>query len=468
MGFTNRQSSGGGLTSPVAIADGGTGATTAALARTALGLGTAATAATGDFAAASHAHAGTDITSGTVADARLTANVTLLGNTFNGASQLVQMTAATKLPAVDGSLLTNLPAGSPPGVNVESLSAGKTLTYGTDDQYQFLNPNGGDRDITLDTASGVEGATFTVVNNGSYSTSNFLTIKQGGTTLDILYARNKATYLFYGSGWLPVGLGTGLGSLTGNLEDGALGIGPQAKAYNLGTSVGSNSSARDAGAALGRYSSANSQGAAVGHSASADTNGAAVGYNASAGSYGAALGHSSSAAIYGVAIGYGASAANNHGIAKGVFSKAERYGEEVRSTDEASTQKNSYSSFGFQGVTTDATPAELLLLGVAAKRLTLLAQSALAFRMIAVAYDDAGTQGATWSISGGIRRDGANNTALIGTVVKTMVSNDAGMAAADITVTADDTNESLKVEVTGIAATTIHWAVKVEASEVRY
>ena len=49
-----------------------------------------------------------NISSGTLADARLSANVTLQSNTFNGASQLVQMTAATKLPAVDGSLLTSL------------------------------------------------------------------------------------------------------------------------------------------------------------------------------------------------------------------------------------------------------------------------------------------------------------------------------------------------------------------------
>lgn len=38
--------------------------------------------------------------------------VTLAGNAFNGASQLVQTTAAGKLPALDGSLLTNLPSGS--------------------------------------------------------------------------------------------------------------------------------------------------------------------------------------------------------------------------------------------------------------------------------------------------------------------------------------------------------------------
>jgi hypothetical protein len=50
-----------------------------------------------------------NIASGTLADARLTSAVTKQGNTFNGASQLVQLDASAKLPAVDGSNLTNLP-----------------------------------------------------------------------------------------------------------------------------------------------------------------------------------------------------------------------------------------------------------------------------------------------------------------------------------------------------------------------
>ena len=53
----------------------------ASVARTTLGLGTAATAATGDFASASHNHAAGDITSGTVATARLGSG-TADGTTF--------------------------------------------------------------------------------------------------------------------------------------------------------------------------------------------------------------------------------------------------------------------------------------------------------------------------------------------------------------------------------------------------
>ncbi len=49
-----------------------------------------------------------NIASGTLADARLSSAVTKQGNTFNGASQLVQLDASAKLPAIDGSNLTNL------------------------------------------------------------------------------------------------------------------------------------------------------------------------------------------------------------------------------------------------------------------------------------------------------------------------------------------------------------------------
>lgn len=40
-------------------------------------------------------------------------NVTTQGNTFNGAGQLVQLDSSGRLPAVDGSQLTNLPSSTP-------------------------------------------------------------------------------------------------------------------------------------------------------------------------------------------------------------------------------------------------------------------------------------------------------------------------------------------------------------------
>lgn len=54
-----------------------------------------------------------DLTSGTLDDARLSSNVTLKGNTFNGAGQLVELDGATGfLPALDGRLLGNLSASN--------------------------------------------------------------------------------------------------------------------------------------------------------------------------------------------------------------------------------------------------------------------------------------------------------------------------------------------------------------------
>jgi len=53
-----------------------------------------------------------------VEDVLTNENVTKEGNTFNGASQLVKLDANTKLPAVDGSNLTNLPIPPSTGGNL--------------------------------------------------------------------------------------------------------------------------------------------------------------------------------------------------------------------------------------------------------------------------------------------------------------------------------------------------------------
>jgi hypothetical protein len=69
----------------------------------------------------------TNITSGTLGDARLTANVTTQGNTFNTANKLVQLDATAKLPAIDGSQLTNLPTPATPTL-AQVTTAGNTTT----------------------------------------------------------------------------------------------------------------------------------------------------------------------------------------------------------------------------------------------------------------------------------------------------------------------------------------------------
>jgi hypothetical protein len=74
-----------------------------------------------------------NISSGTIADARLSSQVTVQGNTFNGASQLVQMNASTQLPAVSGINLTalnasNLGSGTIPDARLSASVELKTKT----------------------------------------------------------------------------------------------------------------------------------------------------------------------------------------------------------------------------------------------------------------------------------------------------------------------------------------------------
>ncbi len=51
-----------------------------------------------------------DLDRGELSDSRLSSNVTLQGNSFNGNSELVQLTAGGLYPALDGSLITNVTA----------------------------------------------------------------------------------------------------------------------------------------------------------------------------------------------------------------------------------------------------------------------------------------------------------------------------------------------------------------------
>lgn len=63
--------------------------------------------------------------------ANIPSNLTTQGNTFNGASQLVQLDSSGKLPAIDGSQLTNLPSSTPTNMvttnTIQDITAIKTF-----------------------------------------------------------------------------------------------------------------------------------------------------------------------------------------------------------------------------------------------------------------------------------------------------------------------------------------------------
>ena len=95
--------------------------------------------------------------------------------------------------------------------------------------------------------------------------------------------------------------------------------------------------------------------------------------------------------------------------------------------------------------------------------------SAYTFQGICIANVTAGGDTSGWKFEGVIKR-GANpaSTTLVGAVTPTVIAQDAGASAWVLAVTADTTNGGIKVEVTGAAATTIRWVVKIETTEVTF
>jgi hypothetical protein len=305
----------------------------------------------------------------------------------------------------------------------------------------------------------------------------------------LLQAGQEPRFIYTPNGWLtPRGAATGSGAdgdttaIGLAFGSGAIGsygsvaIGFNANAANFGSgggvAIGNSSSSPAGGVAIGFSAAAANSGDSVAIGASAiGSSGVAVGGAASTGSSNSvAVGISAAANDNGVAIGPSAlSASKSYAVALGYRSTAQRYRELVKSADGATTTLQSFSILDWYGDTTDATPAELLLGGTASQRALLLNSSAFIFKLLVAARNNADDVSSFWELTGGIKR-GANAaaTAIVGSVTKTITAADAGAATWDIGATADTTNGSLKLTVTGEAAKTIRWNVRGDISELRF
>jgi hypothetical protein len=257
---------------------------------------------------------------------------------------------------------------------------------------------------------------------------------------------------------------------------------------------------------IGQTISGDSSGNAVTIGYNADTvspsggSGTAVGYNAKGGNYGVAIGSeavgtgfsvaigrsSSATASFGVSLGCGATSSNlgialgansnatakNFSIAKGFYSKVQRWNEEVKSSDGADPQKYSYSTLAWHGETTNDTQTELFLGGTANQRCTVLASSAFGFSIYVTAKDNVNSKGKRWKLEGMIQRNGSNVTSLVGSVTPTVITqsdyNGTGTDTWNIVALADDINEALVLKFTGEASKTIRIIARGEIEECRF
>lgn len=117
--------------------------------------------------------------------------------------------------------------------------------------------------------------------------------------------------------------------------------------------------------------------------------------------------------------------------------------------------------------TTDATATHLTLGGAAEStgtRLVIPTDTTWLFSALIVARrTDADGESAAYRVEGCIDNN-AGTTALVGTPVVTVLSEDT--ATWDVAASANDTNDALRLTVTGEAAKTINWVARVELVEV--
>jgi hypothetical protein len=97
----------------------------------------------------------------------------------------------------------------------------------------------------------------------------------------------------------------------------------------------------------------------------------------------------------------------------------------------------------------------------------LTAETTWTFDIKLSAYNDTDNTTAWWIIRGGIRRNAANSTTLIGSLIEER-DYEGTMSGTSVAVTADDTNEALKIAVTGLASKNIRWVAVVDVAQVSW
>ena len=165
-------------------------------------------------------------------------------------------------------------------------------------------------------------------------------------------------------------------------------------------------------------------------------------------------------------------ASANYAHAEGIESSAYLLAQYAKASGEFSVAGDAqYSNVVLRCATTTASTTEMTLTGGAPlgnSRVILPANRTWMFTISIAARQTAGTgtvgDSGIYKIEGGIKRDGSNNTVLVGSITKTVLGED--QPTWDVTAEADNTNECLVIKVNGEASKTIHWVAKADLVEV--
>ena len=322
------------------------------------------------------------------------------------------------------------------GANIETLTGNKTLTS-SDEEYQIYR---GTAYVSVQLPlSGPAGMSFVIKNNNSSGSSVFYTIKkESGIEIDKLGSDMICRYIFDGSSWHKLGFQNNIG------------IGHSVFSKSFGVSVGYYSSGNNAyGVGIGYGASSNSDG------------GVGIGRDARNNNE------------YAVGIGTEATGQyKTYSTALGSYSQVERKGEYIEGIDTIHYgNKAIHSKWKYYGETTDGSTHEIYVRGISGNRMEILAKEVVQFTMQVTAIDSTNYDAKVWEVKGAIKRDASNNTSLVGSITKTVIAQDSGATNWDIFVTADNTYNALKLEVSEVdvaTGKTIRWAATSYNTEVRF
>jgi hypothetical protein len=183
--------------------------------------------------------------------------------------------------------------------------------------------------------------------------------------------------------------------------------------------------------------------------------------------YATAIGESNtSSGPAAITIGYSNAASGRCSIATGISAVANRQGQRShQSVAFAAAGDCQRVDFALAAKTTNATPT-LLTTDLSSARLTIPSGKIMFADLLISGIKSDGSAACCYKRKVAIKNV-AGTTSLVGTV-ETIGTDIEDNAATDVAITADNTNDALQIDVTGIAAETWRWVAVVSGLEIAY
>lgn len=351
---------------------------------------------------------------------------------------------AGKFLTTNGYTISWSETGSGETANVETLTADKTLTA-SDAPIQMYTCTA-NRTVNLPTTGLTVGQKFEIWNRNAYDSAYYISLPRSVK----LCSQTFAIFRWDGSAWLYEYLGSiVMGADSHTNYQGAVSIGAYCdNNYVYGVGI--------------CYNSGNNHDYGVGIGSGARNN-----YNRGLGT------GTSSTYNFNYATGLGALSTCNSKeydtIAIGAYSKAQRNREIVSTATQSTTNLAQLiiQKYREKDLATASAAWQELFIDGSSARLSIIASSVYNFRAQINAIDVTNNNIKCWEITGCIKRNASNVTSLVGTPTVTVIAADTAAANWDARITADDTNEALKVEVKHDSANNVRFSLNIYATETR-